>query len=34
MDGSREPKDIRQIHDETIEFVKAWLKDWERPVAK
>jgi len=31
MDGAREPKDIRQIHDETIEFVKAWLKDWERP---
>jgi hypothetical protein len=31
MDGAREPKDIRQIHNETIEFVKSWLKDWEGP---
>jgi hypothetical protein len=31
MNRAREPKVIRQIHDETIEFVKAWLKDWERP---
>ncbi len=33
-DGEREPKEIRQIHGEMIEFVKVWLKDWEGPVAK
>jgi hypothetical protein len=33
-DGKREPNEIRQIHDEMIEFVKAWLKDWEGPVVK
>jgi len=33
-DSEREPKEIRQIHDEMIEFVKAWLKDWEGPVVK
>jgi hypothetical protein len=30
-DSEREPKEIRQIHNETIEFVKAWLKDWDVP---
>jgi hypothetical protein len=30
-DGEREPTEIRQIHNEMIEFVKVWLKDWEVP---
>lgn len=30
-DSEREPKEIRQIHNEMIEFVKAWLKGWEVP---
>ena len=30
-DSEREPKEIRQIHDEMIEFVKVWLKGWEVP---
>ena len=33
-DGEREPKEIREIHEEMIEFVKVWLKDWEGPVTK
>ncbi|KAI0287248.1 serine carboxypeptidase S28-domain-containing protein [Russula brevipes] len=31
-DGKLEPKEIYQIHEETIEFVKTWLEDWEAPV--
>jgi hypothetical protein len=30
-DSEREPKEIRQIHNEMIEFVKAWLEGWEVP---
>jgi hypothetical protein len=30
-DSEREPKEIRQIHNEMIEFVKGWLEDWEMP---
>ena len=30
-DSEREPKEIRQIHEEMIEFVKVWLKDWQVP---
>ena len=30
-DSGREPKEIRQIHDEMVDFVKVWLKDWEVP---
>jgi hypothetical protein len=33
-DSKCEPKEIRQIHEEMIEFVKAWLEDWKGPVAK
>jgi len=33
-DGGREPDEIRDIHDEMIEFVKVWLKGWEGPVTK
>ncbi|KAI0291929.1 peptidase S28 [Multifurca ochricompacta] len=29
-DVSQEPKEIRQIHDETIKFVISWLRDWEK----
>ncbi|KAH9958388.1 peptidase S28 [Lactifluus volemus] len=29
--GEKEPKKIRQIHSEMVEFVKAWLEDWEDP---
>ena len=32
VDGEHEPKEIRQIHREMIEFVKVWLKDWEGPI--
>jgi hypothetical protein len=32
-DSEREPKEIRQIHNEMIEFVKVWLKGWEVPSA-
>ncbi|KAH9967732.1 hypothetical protein BGW80DRAFT_675370 [Lactifluus volemus] len=30
--GEKEPKKIRQIHSEMVEFVKAWLEDWGRPL--
>jgi hypothetical protein len=30
-DSEGEPKEIRQIHNEMIEFVKAWLKGWDVP---
>jgi hypothetical protein len=30
-DSEREPKEIRQIHNEMIEFVKVWLKGWKVP---
>jgi len=30
-DSKREPREIRQIHNEMIEFVKLWLKGWEGP---
>ncbi|KAF8467929.1 peptidase S28 [Russula ochroleuca] len=33
-EGEREPKEIREIHEEMIEFVKVWLKDWEGPVTE
>ena len=33
-DGEHEPKEIRQIHGEIIEFVNVWLKDWEEPITK
>lgn len=33
-DGEREPKEIRQIHNEMIEFVKVWLKGWEGSVQR
>jgi hypothetical protein len=33
-DGEREPEEIRQIHNEMIEFVKVWLKGWEGPVTR
>ncbi|KAI0247491.1 peptidase S28 [Lactifluus subvellereus] len=32
--GEKEPREIRQIHDEMVEFVKAWLEDWEGPVVR
>jgi hypothetical protein len=33
-EGERELKEIREIHEEMIEFVKVWLKDWEGPVTE
>jgi hypothetical protein len=33
-DGELEPKEIRQIHSEIVEFVKAWLEDWKRPLTR
>ena len=33
-DCELEPKEIRQIHSEIVEFVKTWLEDWKRPLAK
>ncbi|KAH9987911.1 serine carboxypeptidase S28-domain-containing protein [Russula compacta] len=33
-DHEREPEEIRKIHHEMVEFVKAWLKDWKEPVPK
>ena len=33
-DGERESKEIREVHDEIIEFVEVWLKDWKGPVTK
>ncbi|KAI0278577.1 serine carboxypeptidase S28-domain-containing protein [Russula aff. rugulosa BPL654] len=33
-DGEREPNEIRQIHNEMIEFVKVWLKGWEGSVQR
>jgi len=30
-DSEREPKEIHQIHNEMIEFVKVWLKGWVVP---
>ena len=28
-ESDKEPKKIWQIHSEMVEFVKAWLEDWE-----
>ncbi|KAI0260905.1 peptidase S28 [Gloeopeniophorella convolvens] len=30
-DGAQEPREIRTIHAEIVEFVGAWLEDWEKP---
>lgn len=30
-DITQEPPEIRKIHEEMIDFVKAWLKDWKKP---
>ncbi|KAJ9097849.1 hypothetical protein QFC19_006640 [Naganishia cerealis] len=28
LDSSKEPKRIRKVHEEEVEFVKSWLKEW------
>jgi hypothetical protein len=28
LDSSKEPQRIRKVHEEEIEFVKSWLKQW------
>lgn len=33
-EGEKEPREIRRIHDEMVEFVKAWLEGWEGPVVR